>query len=54
MLDLLLDEVHIPGSDAVVVDGEALGGSVVEEANFVGDIHANWVSNQSFAALNLF
>ena len=53
VLHLLLDEVAVPGSDAVVVDGEALGGGVVEEANLVGDIHANWISNKCFAALDL-
>ena len=54
MLDLLLNKVAFPCSNTIVVDGEALGGCVVEEANFVCDIHANWVSNQSFAALNLY
>jgi hypothetical protein len=54
VLNLLLDKVAFPSSDTIVVDGKALGGSVVEEANFVCNIHANWVSNQSFAALNLF
>jgi|TARA_B110001450_G_scaffold225985_1_gene224505 hypothetical protein len=54
VLDLLLDEVAFPSSDTIVVDGKALGGSIVEEANFVSNIHTNWVSNQSFAALNLF
>jgi len=54
VLDLLLNKVAIPGSDTVVVDGEALGGSLVEEANFVGNIHSNWISNKGFAALNLY
>jgi len=36
------------------MDGEAFGGGVIEEGNFVGDIHANWISNECFAALNLF
>jgi len=53
MLDLLLNEVTLPCSDTIVVNGEALGGCVVEEANFVCNIHANWISNQSFAALNI-
>jgi len=53
VLNLLLDKVAFPSSDTIVVDGKALGGSVVEEANFVCNIHANWVSNQSFAALNI-
>lgn len=45
VLDFLLNEVAVPSSNAEVVDGETLGGSVVEEANLVGDVHANWVSN---------
>ena len=53
VLDFLLDEIAVPGSQTIVVDGEALWWSVVEEGDFVGDVHANWVSNQSFAAFNL-
>jgi hypothetical protein len=45
VLHLLLDEIAIPSSDAVVVDGEALGGGGVEEFNLVGRVHANWISN---------
>jgi len=48
-----LDKVAIPGSDTIVVDGEALLGGVVEETNLVGNIHSNWISNQSFTTLNL-
>jgi len=53
VLNFLLDKIAVPGPDAVVVDGEALGGSLVEEANFVGNIHSNWISNKGFAALNI-
>jgi hypothetical protein len=35
------------------VDGKAFRGSVIEEGNLVGDIHANWISNECFAALNI-
>jgi len=48
-----LDKVAIPGSDTIVVDGEALLGGVVEETNLVGNIHSNWISNQSFTTLNI-
>ena len=45
VLDLLLNEVTVPGSDSVVVDGNALVGSGVEELNLVGGVHAHWVSD---------
>jgi len=35
------------------MDGEALGGSVVVEGNLVGNVHANWISNERFAAFNI-
>jgi hypothetical protein len=35
------------------VDGNALGGCLVIEAHFVGNVHTNWISNKGFAALNL-
>lgn len=53
VLHLLLDEVEVPRADAIVVDGEALARRVVEEANLVGDVHANRVSNERLAAFNL-
>ena len=53
VLDLLLDEVEIPDAKTKGVDGQAFGGGVIEEANFVCNIHANWISNECFAAFNL-
>ena len=53
VFDLLLDEVEIPNAETKGVDGQAFGGGVVEEANFVCNIHANWISNECFAAFNL-
>jgi len=53
VLNLLLNEIAVPGSNTEVVDGQALWGGIVEEADLVGDVHTNWVSNQSFAALNI-
>ena len=45
ILNLLLDKVEVPCSDTIVVDGQALRRSVVEETHLVGDIHSNWISN---------
>ena len=45
VLDFLLNEITVPGTDAEVVDCHALGGSVVEEGDLVGSVHTNWVSN---------
>ena len=54
VLHLLLNEIAVPSSNAIVVNSEALRGCVVEEADLVGDVHANWVTNQCFATLNLY
>ena len=53
VVHLLLNQVAAPGSDAVVVDSDALGGGVVEELNLVGGVGADGVSNECFAALDL-
>lgn len=53
VFNLLLDEVEIPDAETKGVDGQAFGGGVVKEANFVCDIHANWISNECFTAFNL-
>lgn len=53
VFNLLLDEVEIPNAEAKGVDGQAFGSGVVEEANFVCNIHAYWISNEGFAAFNL-
>jgi hypothetical protein len=47
-------EVAVPSSDAVVVDGQALVGGVVEELDLVGGVHADWVSDECFATLDLY
>ena len=53
VLDLFLNEIQIPDADAVVVHCEALTGSGVEEANLVGNVLTNRVSNEGFATLDL-
>lgn len=53
VLDLLLNEVQIPSADAIVMHREALTGSLIEEADLVGDVLSNRVSNQCFAGLDL-
>lgn len=53
VLNLLLDKVELPCSNAVVVDGQAFRGSVVEETHLVGCVITDWISNKCFAALNL-
>jgi len=35
------------------MDSETLGCCLIEEGNFVGNIHSNWISNKGFAALNI-
>ena len=39
--DLLLDEIAVPDTDAIVVDGDEVVVGVVEECNFIGDVHTN-------------
>ena len=53
VLHLLLHEVEVPRADAVVVDSEALARRVVEEADLVGNVHADGVTNERLAAFNL-
>ena len=53
VLDLLLLEITVPGSNSVIVDGNTLGVSVVEEFDFVGNIITHGVSDKCFAALDL-
>lgn len=52
-MDLFLDEIAVPGSDAVVVDCKAFVRSLVEELDLVGSVHSNGVSNERFSTLNL-
>jgi hypothetical protein len=53
-VNLLLDQVAVPGAQAVVVDGDALAAGVVVELNFVCDVHADGVADQRFAGFNLY
>jgi len=53
VLDLLSNKVEVPVADSKVVNGDTLGSSVVVEANLVGNVHTNGVSNDGFAAFNL-
>lgn len=52
--NLLGDEITGPNSDTVVVNGDEFVVGVVEEFNLVGDVHADLVSANSLAGLNLF
>lgn len=45
-------EVDSPNTDTVVVDSDEFLVSVVEESDLVGDVHADSVSNNSFARLD--
>jgi len=51
--NLLGDEVDVPETESVVVDGDKLIVGVVEEFNLVGDVHADVMSNKSFTALDV-
>lgn len=53
VFDLLAHEVQIPVADSEIVNGDALHGGIIVEANLVCDIHTNWVSDNSFTAFNL-
>ena len=46
-------EVDSPNTDTVVVDSDEFLVSVVVESDLVGDVHADSVSNNSFARLDL-
>ena len=47
--DFLLDEITVPDADTIVVDGDQVVVGVVEESNFVCDIHANSMSTDGFS-----
>ena len=51
--NLFVCEVDSPNADTVVVDSDEFLVSVVEESDLVGDVHADSVSNNSFARLDL-
>jgi hypothetical protein len=52
--DFLSNQINGPDADSVVVDSDQLRVCVVEEFNLVSNIHANWISTESFSSLDLF
>ena len=51
--DFLLDEITVPDADTIVVDRDKVVVGVVEESNFVCDVHANSMSTDGFSCLSL-
>lgn len=51
--NLLGDEVNIPETESIVVDGDQLIVGVVEEFDLVSDVHSNVVSDKGFTGLDL-
>jgi hypothetical protein len=49
-LDLLVNQVSGPQTDAVIVNGDQLGIRGVVELNLVGGVRANWISTESLPA----
>lgn len=54
ILNLFLDKITLPSSDTVVVNCQTFWWSIIEKSYFICNIHANWISNQSFSTFNLF
>lgn len=52
--DFLLGVVDVPDADAIVMDGHQLLVCVVEEGDFVSDVHANSMSTDGFSTVCLF
>jgi hypothetical protein len=50
--NLLVNKVHSPDADTVVVDSDKFLVSVVVESDLVGDVHADTMSDNSFARLD--
>ena len=50
--NLLVNKVHSPDADTVVVDSDEFLVGVVVESDLVGDVHADTVSDNSFARLD--
>jgi CBS-domain-containing membrane protein len=50
--NLLVNKVHSPDADTVVVDSDEFLVGVVVESDLVGNVHANTVSDNSFARLD--
>lgn len=51
--NLLGDEVNIPETESIVVDGDQLIVGVVEEFDLVSDVHSNVVSDKGFTGLDV-
>jgi len=51
--DLLLLEIDSPDADTVVVNGDELLVGIVEESDLVSHVHADTVSDNSFAGLDI-
>ena len=52
--DFLLGVVDVPDADAIVVDGHQLLVCVVEEADFVSNVHTNSMSTDGLSTVCLF
>jgi len=51
--NLLINQINSPAADAIVVDGNQLGVSGVEEFNLIGYVHTDWVSADCFSSLDI-
>jgi hypothetical protein len=51
--NLLGDEVNVPETESIVVDGDELIVGVVEEFDLVSDVHSNVVSDKGFTGLDV-
>jgi predicted RNA-binding protein associated with RNAse of E/G family len=52
-LDLFVDKICCPDTDAVIMDCDELRVRVVVEQNLVGSVCANWVAAERLARLDL-
>lgn len=53
VLYFLLDEITIPSPQTIIMNSQTFRRSCIEECNFVGNVHTNWVSNKCLSTLNL-
>ena len=53
-LYFFLYKITLPCSNAIVVYCQTFWWSIIEKSYFICNIHANWISNQSFSTFNLF
>jgi len=51
--NFLRNEVDVPETESIVVDGDKLIVGVVEEFNLVSDVHSNVVSDKGFTGLDV-